>query len=334
LREVRRRDPRRRRAHSPKAAPRWSDEPERCRPGSQSSLHHSTGARRQALTPRAARARNREQSLMHRRCPCDCPRCLASRAIRASSRVPKSSITMTTTRRASSRLLATSGPTSRVPRRGSDRKGGHLLGREGDDGLRPPVLHNGEVRGRQASDGLPLVVGNQGIELHVVRSRPAPAPPGRRGVGAAPSREDQELPVVRLPSCEEQPARRFDERRQVVLDGVADQRRPQAPVGVDRVVAQVDQLPPGDVCFTRRDSRSERVIGGVAYGRQVVDARVGELLIASRECPESETSTLEAARIASLRMFSLSAGLMPSRGTRSTRGGDPTAIPDRPPVPS
>lgn len=71
---------------------------------------------------------------------------------------------------------------------------------------------------------------------------------------------------------------RFDQRRQVVLNGVPDYGGAKIPIGVDGEVPEVDHLPPGDfrmaVCYFRRD-----VVRGFADDSQVVNDGVHDLFV-------------------------------------------------------
>ena len=65
-------------------------------------------------------------------------------------------------------------------------------------------------------------------------------------------------------------AERFDQRRQVVLDGVPDYGGAKVPVGVDGEVSKIDHLPPGD--FRIRDCDFCRnVVCRLANHSQVVN---------------------------------------------------------------
>jgi hypothetical protein len=73
-------------------------------------------------------------------------------------------------------------------------------------------------------------------------------------------------------------SKRLDERRKVVPDGVPDNGRTKAPVGMNREVAQINHLPPG---YFRVEARNLRrnMICGLADDGEVVNNCVHDLFV-------------------------------------------------------
>jgi hypothetical protein len=71
---------------------------------------------------------------------------------------------------------------------------------------------------------------------------------------------------------------RFDKRGQIVLDAIPDHRGPEAPVSMDREIAHVDHLAPGDARMATDDFRRD-MVGGLADDGEIVNHGIHDFLV-------------------------------------------------------